>query len=207
MTCSPTSVPSHRSDQRAHRRPERPARATAAVAIALLAALAGPTAARAEPSQVSATGFISSFREDLSVPPEQAWKAIVALPRWWNGSHSYSGKAANFTLDAQAGGTWMERWTDAAGLAHSVQHGQVLMVLPPKVLRLSAALGPLQALAVNGVLSLETGSQEGKPFLRMHYRVAGAPDAGLEKLAPIVDRVMAEQFKRLKRLAETGQAE
>ena len=60
---------------------------------------------------------------------------------------------------------------------------------------------------MNGVLSLETGSQEGKPFLRMHYRVAGAPDAGLEKLAPIVDRVMAEQFKRLKRLAETGQAE
>ena len=31
--------------------------------------------------------------------------------------------------------------------------------------------------------------------------------AGLDKLAPAVDGVMSEQFKRLKALAETGRAE
>ena len=49
-------------------------------------------------------------------------------------------------------------------------------------------------------------AQAGQHFLRMTYRVAGGAEAGLDKLAPVVDGVIGEQFKRLKTLIETGQA-
>ena len=70
-----------------------------AAALALL--LAAPPV-RADTSQVSPGGFTSSFREEVSVPPETVWKSVLQLPRWWNGRHSYSGSAANLSLDAQA---------------------------------------------------------------------------------------------------------
>ncbi|HEY6513055.1 MAG TPA: hypothetical protein VI032_13805, partial [Burkholderiaceae bacterium] len=131
------------------------------------------------------------------------WQALLQLPRWWSGAHTYSGDAANLSLDAQAGGCWCERWGDG----NSAQHGQVMLVQPGRTLRVSASLGPLQELAVNGVLTFTIAMQETKTILRVTYRVSGAPDAGLDKLAPAVDQVIGHQFKRLKSLAETGKPE
>lgn len=156
---------------------------------------------RAETSNVSPTGFVSTFREELKASSDDTWKAILQLPRWWSDSHTYSGKASNLSLDPVAGGCWCERW----GEGNSVQHGQVVLVQPGRVLRMNASLGPLQDLAVNGVLTIVTSAQDGKTFLRMTYRVAGNADAGLEKLAPVVDQVIGTQYRRLKALAETGQ--
>lgn len=182
-----------------------------AATLTLLGMSMVATAPRAEPSNVSATGFVVTHRAEITAPPSQAWKAIVALPQWWNGKHSGSGSAANFSLDAQAGGCFCERWVDASGAANSVQHGQVVMVQAGRVLRLAAALGPLQDLAVNGVLNIVTstgtGAEAGKHFLRMGYRVSGDASANLDKLAGPVDGVIGEQFKRLQALIETGKAE
>lgn len=164
---------------------------------ALLAACVLPAAA--ELSEVSPAGFTSGFREELKASPEAAWKAIVALPQWWDDAHTYSGRAANLSLDAQAGGCWCERWGEGA----SVQHGEVVLVLPGRAIRVHANLGPLQELPVRGVLTIVTSAQEGRTFLRLTYRVAG-DGAGLDKLAPAVDQVMALQFRRLKALIETG---
>jgi uncharacterized protein YndB with AHSA1/START domain len=169
-----------------------------AAALLALAALAAP--AQAETSSVTPTGFTSSFREEVNAAPDDVWKAIVALPRWWSDQHTWSGQASNMTLELNAGGCWCERW----GNGQSVQHGQVVLVQPGRVLRLNAGLGPLQELAVSGVLTIVTSAQDGKTFLRMTYRVAGNADAGLEKLAPTVDQVMGTQYRRLKSLAETG---
>ncbi|WP_088286592.1 SRPBCC family protein [Ideonella sp. A 288] len=173
------------------------------LSAALLALAALCTTARADTSQVSATGFISSFREPVQATPDAAWKAIVQLPRWWSGEHTWSGSAANLSLDAQAGGCWCERW----GEGQSVMHGQVVLVQPGRVIRLNASLGPLQDLAANGVLTLATGVSDGQTMLRMTYRVAGNADAGFEKLAPAVDKVIGAQYKRLKALIETGKAD
>lgn len=164
----------------------------------LLTALAA--LARAETSNVSPTGFISTFREEVKVAPEEVWKSVLQLPRWWSDSHTYSGKASNLSLEPVAGGCWCERW----GEGNSVQHGQVLLVQPGRVIRMNAGLGPLQELAVNGLLTIVTSAQDGKTFLRMTYRVSGNADAGLEKLAPVVDQVIGVQYRRLKTLAETG---
>ncbi len=155
---------------------------------------------QAETGNVSPTGFTSTFREEVTASTDDAWKAILQLPRWWSDSHTYSGKASNLSLDAVAGGCWCERWGDG----NSVQHAQVVMVQPGRAIRVIGSLGPLQELAVNGVLTIATSAQDGKTFLRMTYRVAGNADAGLEKLAPGVDQVIGAQYRRLKTLAETG---
>ncbi len=165
----------------------------------------------ADTSAVSSSGFTSSFRAEIKTPPAQAWARIVQLPRWWNSSHTHSGQASNLSLDPQAGGCMCERWRDAAGASHSVQHAQVVMAQEGRVLRLSGGLGPLQDMAVVGVLTIVTstgtGAEAGQHFLRMTYRVGGGAEAGLDKLAGAVDGVIGEQFKRLKALIETGSAD
>jgi uncharacterized protein YndB with AHSA1/START domain len=167
----------------------------------LLAALVAP--AWGAVGNVTPQGFISIHRDEVNAPPATVWQSIVQLPRWWSGAHTYSGDAANLSLDAQAGGCWCERWGDG----NSVQHGQVVLVQPGRTLRVVASLGPLQELAVHGVLTFTIAMQETKTILRVTYRVSGAPDAGLDKLAPAIDQVMGQQFKRLKSLAETGKPE
>jgi len=152
---------------------------------------------------VTPHGFISIFRDEVNASPADAWRALTQLPRWWSNDHTYSGQATSLSLDVQAGGCWCERWGDG----NSVAHGQVVLVQPGRTLRVYANLGPLQELPVNGVLTFTIAMQETKTILRMTYRVSGPPDVGMEKLAPLVDHVMGQQFKRLKSFAESGKPE
>lgn len=163
--------------------------------------LALAASARAETSQVTASGFVSNFRAEVQATPDAVWKAIVQLPRWWDGRHSYSGQATNLSLEPRAGGCFCEQWGDG----NSVAHARVVMVQAGRVLRMEGGLGPLQDLAAQGMLTLVTGTQDGKTLLRLTYRVNGNAEAGLDKLAAAVDQVMGTQFKRLKTMAETGQ--
>lgn len=175
-----------------------------AMLVALLIGLMGwPTAVRAELGNVSASGFVSSFRDEVQATPDAVWKAIVQLPRWWHNDHTWSGKASNMVLELQAGDCWCERW----GGGQSVQHGVVTLVQPGRVIRLQANLGPLHELPVHAVLTIATGAQDGKTFLRLTYRVAGPADTGLDRLAPAVDQVLGAQYKRLKVMVETGKPE
>ncbi len=176
-------------------------------AVVAVAASTFSFAARADVSDVSPQGFTSTFRQEVQAPVAGVWQAITQLPQWWSDAHTWSGKAANMQLDLRAGGCWCERWGEPGSVGNSVMHGQVVLVQAGRVLRLNAALGPLQELGASGVLTLVTAEQEGKTILRLTYRVAGVPAAGLEKLAPAVDQVLAQQYQRLKRLAETGQAQ
>ncbi len=155
---------------------------------------------QAQPSAVSVSGFTLNHREEIKVSSDDAWKAIVQVQKWWSGQHSYSGQASNLSLELTPGGCWCERWGDG----NLVVHGQVVMVQTGRVIRLYANLGPLQDLPVHGVFTIATGTSEGRTMLRMTYRVGGSSDAGLDKLAPAVDRVIAEAYKRLKLFVETG---
>ena len=161
-----------------------------ATLVALLAAVGLPAAAAT--SEVSPSGFLVSLREEVPATPQQSWDALVDVGRWWSGQHSYSGDAHNLSLDPRAGGCWCERW-----LGNSVEHGRVLHALPGKSLRLEGAFGPLQALAVNAVLTFKLEPEGDKTAIVVTYRVRGSPDAGLDKLAAAVDSVMGEQVKRL----------
>ncbi len=175
-------------------------RAMAAVAAtaSLLTAAIGPV--RAETSEVSPSGFTITYAVAVDADPQKVWQAFTQLPQWWNSAHTWSGQAANLSLDASAGGCWCEGWGNGA----SAVHGRVLLAIPGSVLRLQAWLGPLQEMPVAGVLSFGTARRDGATRLRVTYRVAGAPEAGLDKLAPAVDGVIGEQVKRLKAYIDTG---
>ncbi len=165
------------------------------MAIALL--LAAPAAARLETA--APDGFVSVNTAQLGLPPAQVWQALVDWQIWWDPAHSYSGKAGALQLDAQAGGLLLERWDGG-----SVAHAQVLLAMPPALLRLSGGFGPLQSLPVTAVLDFALKAEAGGTRLTMTYRVAGAPAAKLETLAAPVDAVMSAGFARLLRFAATG---
>jgi hypothetical protein len=107
------------------------------------------------------------------------------------------------TLEPVAGGCFCERWKDG-----QVEHGRVIMVMRDRFLRLQAALGPLQARAVDGVLTFQLQPDEasgGKATqLTLGYVVNGASGSGLDKSAPAVDSVLGEQMDRLATYVQAG---
>jgi hypothetical protein len=166
----------------------------AAAAISLLAAVA-----QADTGGVSPSGFVVTHRHEVQATPRQLFEAIGRIGQWWNGQHSYSGDAGKLTLELAAGGCFCERWDGG-----SVQHAQVVGVGKDAYVRLQGALGPLQELAVTGVLTFSAKAVEGRTVLTVTYRVSGSPDGGLEKWAAPVDRVIGEQAGRLARYVDTG---
>jgi len=166
----------------------------------LLAFCAAPAAAAVV--DVGPTGFVSENTALVAKPPAEVWAAVVQVPRWWDPAHSYSGKAANLSFEAKAGGQWREDW--AGG---SVLHGTAMAVMPPGLLRLDAALGPLQGLPLRAVLDIALKPEGSGTRLTLRYRVGGPVQNGFPDLAAPVDGVMSGGFARLVRLATSGQAE
>lgn len=156
--------------------------------FALLAAAALPGAAAT--SAVTPSGFLVTHRAELAATPAIAYAALGEIGKWWNAEHTYSGNAANLSLDLRAGGCWCERWDD-----NSIEHARVIYAARDRVLRLEGGLGPLQDMAVAGVMNFALAVVEGKTVLTFTYRVRGA-DASLDKSAAIVDKVLGEQLAR-----------
>ncbi len=170
------------------------------MALATAATMARPAVAAT--SEVSPTGFIVTLRYDVNATPHRVWESLGEVGKWWNSSHTWSGNAANLSLSTQASGCYCERWG-----ANSAEHGRVVFAAEDSVLRLQAALGPLQALAVNAVLTFAITQKEGKTALLVTYRVSGNVSAALQDLAGPVDGVIAEQARRLVAYAESGRPE
>ena len=158
--------------------------ATFAVALAAMPAVGAV-------ASVTPQSFVITHKAEVNATPATLYAAIGQVSRWWNPQHSYSGKGENLSLDMRAGGCWCESWDGG-----SVEHARVLYAGRDKMLRLEGGFGPLQDLAVTAVLTFAITTVEGKTALTMNYRVRG-PDANLDKLAPIVDKVMGEGFERL----------
>jgi hypothetical protein len=160
-------------------------------AIALVLALLAPCGAHAEVSELTASGFLSTHRFDVAAPPAAVYDALARPGEWWNGQHSYSGNAANLVLEPRAGGCFCERWD-----GNSVEHGRVIYAQRDKALRIDGALGPLQEMGAVGILQFALAPADGGSKLVVTYRVRLA-DPGVEKIAPVVDRVIGEQARRL----------
>jgi hypothetical protein len=73
-----------------------------------------------------------------------------------------------------------------------------------RTLRTVGGLGPLQEMGVNGVLTFTVAPHEAGSRLTMTYRVAGDGALNLDRLAPLVDSVLMEQFGRLARYSASG---
>ena len=170
--------------------------------IVLAALLVGiSTTAGAEVLATSANGFFLRSQATVAATPDKTYRALVGeIGRWWNPDHTYSGDAANLSIEARPGGCFCEKLPGGGG----VEHGSVLYLAPGKTLRLAGALGPLQASGVTGSLTWKLAAEGAGTKMEMTYSVGGYMQEGFEKMAPLVDSVMSEQFARLKTYAETG---
>lgn len=155
--------------------------------------------ARAEITDSSFYGFTVKHEYVVKANPDSLYKYIYRdVSLWWSPLHTFSGNAANLIMQPKANGCFCEKLADGG----SVRHMTVIYTEPGKVLRLEGALGPLQEMAVNGVLTLEVKSEGEGSLLKFSYTVGGYSATSIAKLAPIVDRVLVEQFDGLKRFAE-----
>jgi uncharacterized protein YndB with AHSA1/START domain len=166
--------------------------------LCLLLAAAAP-AAHAEVKAAATDSLLIVHSARIDAAPARIYALLPAIGRWWSSSHTYSGDAANLTLDPEAGGCFCERWKDG-----TVVHGRVILAMRDQMLRIDTALGPLQSKAVTGALTFQLVPDGNATVLTLTYRVNGASGSALDKDAPAVDRVLGEQFARFTRLVETG---
>ncbi|APE28340.1 SRPBCC family protein [Aurantiacibacter gangjinensis] len=172
-------------------------------AIAAISALAAASSARAEVVESNASGFVTQDEVVIEAAPSEVWQALVEPGRWWNGAHSWSGDAGNFSVTAEAGGCFCEALPGGG----SVEHMRVVYAAPDRMLRLSGALGPLQTEALGGSLTIELEETDDGTRVSWTYVVGGYSRFPLEQIAPAVDAVQSEQLRRLHALLSTGDPE
>jgi uncharacterized protein YndB with AHSA1/START domain len=145
-----------------------------------------------------------AFRIETSVsssaPPAAVYAALGKVAKWWDSAHTWSGSARNLNLELRAGGCFCEKLANGG----SVQHARVIFAQPGKMLRLTGALGPLQDMAVTGVLTFTLAPEGTGTRITMSYGVSGSLSMEAAKLAPLVDQVMGGQLERLRGYANAG---
>ena len=171
---------------------------TVAASLALIAALgAGPAAAKV--AQVSDGGFVVQLAAEVEVGRQAAWDELLKPQDWWDPAHSFSGDAANFSLDPRPGGCFCEAMPGKDGTPDGgVEHMQVIYVEPYRALRMRGALGPLQSEALVGNLTIQLKPVDGGGTqVLWEYVVGGFMRPKAEEVAPAVDKVLSEQLARL----------
>jgi len=143
----------------------------------------------AELKQSAPDGALIEHRYMLAAPPAEAWQALIHPERWWPEDHTWSGKRANLGLSPVAGGCFCESWPGG-----SAEHARVIMAAESKMLRLRGALGPLQGMAVSGVLTVTLSPAGDGTEAVVTYRLSGDPSHALDQFVPVVDRVIGQQF-------------
>jgi hypothetical protein len=164
---------------------------------------AGSGAAQAEVVSSASNGFHVRQTMQLVVPQEVAFASFGRIGSWWNKDHTYSGDSANLSLSLSLGGCFCERLPAGGG----VEHMRVTYVDPGKRAVLTGSLGPLLYDATVGSMDLKFEKIAGGTKVTMDYRVAGFADGGAEKMAPLVDGVLADQFKRYREYARNQRPE
>lgn len=162
----------------------------ASAGVAILA-MAG--AAEADVTARAPDGFVVHIASVVKLDRDAAWARLLDVGAWWNPAHSYSGEAKSLRLDAKAGGCWCEIWNGG-----EVEHGRVVAVMPTTLLRMNAALGPLQQMGVTATLTfqLADGAEAGTTKVTVDYNVSGSSVSGLDAIAAVVDGVLKEQVAR-----------
>jgi uncharacterized protein YndB with AHSA1/START domain len=181
--------------------------AVSAAALVLLAttmlstALLPATTCRAAVDQVAPNGFLVKHEVAIAAPPAEVWDALVEkVGQWWSPAHTWSGDAANLSIDARPGGCFCESLPYGGG----VEHLRVVYVAPRRMLRMAGALGPLQSSGLTGHLTITLTEDGAGTKVALAYSVGGFLEYGFDAMAPAVDGVLVEQMERLAAFVETG---
>ena len=171
-----------------------PVPALASLLVLTLATV--PTSAQPGPA-----GFVIRDQAAIAAPPGKVYESLVReVARWWNPEHTYSGDASNLSIDGRAGGCFCEKLARGG----SVEHQRVVYAAPGEILRMTGALGPLQASGVTGSLTWTLTAADGGTRVEVVYSVGGFMEEGFGKMEPLVRTVLGEQLRRLKAFIETG---
>jgi hypothetical protein len=165
--------------------------------LIVLGLVATSAPASADVVSASPNGFEIRHTVNLVVKPDAAFQAFGNISAWWNPEHTYSGSSANLSLALTPGGCFCERFPKGGG----IEHMRVAFVDPGKHIILTGSLGPLLYEATSGVLDVQIKSTSAGSQLIVDYRAAGFYNGGADKLAPMVDQVLAEQLKRYRTFA------
>jgi hypothetical protein len=174
-----------------------------AAGAALAFALIQCDRASAEITDAASNGFTIVERAHVDAAGDRVYAALIAPQRWWSSEHTFSGSAANMSLDARAGGCWCEALPGGG----SVLHMTVVYAAPGKGLRLRGSLGPFQTMAAEGAMVWSLTPTAGGTDVTMTYAVAGYLKDGFDNISHGADGVLAEQLARLKHTVETGSPE
>ena len=160
------------------------------LALAVLVLSAG--AASGEVASRSEHAFTLTYERVVPASPEAVLEAIGRPAAWWSDAHTYSGSAANITVDLRPGGCWCEAWSGG-----EVKHAEAVLVWPEqRMVRFDAPFGPLREIGADAVLTVSwADSTDGAARVLKWTFVVTGPGAGA--MADPVDGVMAEQFGRL----------
>lgn len=159
-----------------------------------LVALLVAAPAQAKVIDQSDIGFTVAHTAQVAATPEDVWKMLRLPDKWWSKDHSWSGDAANFWLDSQAGGCFCEKLPDPVAGMGSVQHARIIFAKPNEMMRLSGAFGPLQGEAVTGTLTIQIKPTATGSAIRFDYVVGGYMRFKVADVAPAVDKVLGEQL-------------
>ena len=169
--------------------------------LALIVALIGAGTAQAEVIHADPHGFEVREQVQLVVPAAEAMAAFAKIPGWWSKDHTYSGDAANLSLDVRPGGCFCERFPKTGG---GIEHLRVTYLKPGEEMVMTGALGPLLGEAVTGVMRVSVERIAGGSQLTLDYRAAGFANGGGNRFAPMVDEMLADQMKRYRAFAAAG---
>jgi len=154
----------------------------------------------AEVASSSGNGFEVRETVQIAASPARVYDRLVHPEAWWDDAHTFSGKAANLSLDAVASHCFCEELPDGG----TVEHLLVVYADPGKRLVLRGALGPLQVMGVTGAFSIALSPKDNGTDLTLTYAVGGYAPGGFDDLSDKVDTMLGAQVNRLKKYIETG---
>ncbi|WP_226633325.1 SRPBCC family protein [Novosphingobium profundi] len=178
-------------------------RYTVVLATALIG-LCAPHLAQAKVAEANTRGFVVRHMVEIPSGVDKTWETVLDPAEWWDSAHTWSGDAANLSIDPRAGGCFCELLPhDASPRAApkgSVEHMRVVYIERPRLLRMTGALGPLQSEAVNGTLTIQLKPRGGEgqdTVLLLEYVVGGYMRQPVEAMAGSVDAMLGAQLERL----------
>lgn len=157
--------------------------------IALTSAvLLTASSSRAEVVSRSENAFTLTFTGSTALGPAGLPAAMADVSQWWDPEHSYTGDAANLSLDLTPGGCWCEAMPDGTAF----DHGRTVSVVFGEM-RFHAPFGPLRSVATRADLIVTYTVADRRVTPTWTFIVEGP---GVGAMADPVDGVMGNGFAR-----------
>lgn len=168
--------------------------------ILALTAMFTEVGAKADVADSSAGGFTIKVTVTIHAAPADVYHKLINVGDWWSSNHTFSHDAHNLSIEEKPMGCFCEKLPGGG----FVRHMEVIYAEPGKTLRMSGAIGPLQAFAASGAMTISLSPAPEGTTMLLIYTLGGYAPQGLAGIAPVVDTVLTEQVTRFKSYVETG---